>query len=537
MRVLFLLLFALPVWADDFFVRPACPNNGNGTAENCASSGGGVGAYNVMSSITSTADGQVELARGNTVYLIGSSTAAWNPGGVGTGDGASDFILRGDHPAGAGGFDGQNSVAILTSIGGTSRNNITFRNLYLRNATGNCAVLGNAVNTSTDIEFIDIDIDNCGTSGLQLIGPLASPVIDGIECAGIGDIDDDAVSCVNATPAAGVSITGLVIDDITCAGNAKGRYCVNLYPPITGAATGTVPSAKISNVECSGMFWLSCINVQNDVDNTEIWNVTTTSTFEAPVGIHIGSQGTIGACPVTTDGTYTHDVFLRGGRRNSVQTADASGFYPDECSTNWIGERILATDNDIAGIYLNDTAGGVLRSSISWANGDNALHVHGVSDNNSFFNNTFVNLNPYGTGSDQGSDVVQLDGGAGTATPNVLRNNAIVGNANKCMDVDGSSAYVTESHNLIFGCPTLVEGFTQTSGLNVDPQFVGGKFNPMEIQLRPRVGSPLIGAGVNVGIGINDFDGNQFELTPTIGAFRGPAARVDRTEANTTRLQ
>ncbi|MBK9125221.1 MAG: right-handed parallel beta-helix repeat-containing protein [Chloroflexi bacterium] len=523
MRWAFLALLLFPLWAGaaTYYVRPACANNGNGTTEECAASGGGTGAYNVMSSIASTADGQVELARGNTVYLIGSQTAAWNPGGVGTGDGASDFILRGDHPAGAGGFDGQGSVSILTNIGGASRNNITFRNLYLRNATGNCAVIGNAVNTSTDIEFIGITIDNCGTSGLQLTGPLASPVIQGITCSRIGDADDEAVSCVNATPAAGVSITGLIVDDINCAGNAKGRYCVNLYPPTTGGATGTIPSAYIGDVECSGEFYLSCINVQNDVDGTEITEIMTTASFAAPVGIHIGGQGTIGACPVTTDGTYTHDVYLRGGRQNDVQTADASGFYPDECSTNWIGERIRATDNDIAGVYLNDTAGGVLRSSISWANGDNALHVHGVSDNNSFFNNTFVNLNPYGTGTDQGSDVVQLDGGAGTTTPNVLRNNVIVGNANKCMDVDGSSAYVTESRNLIQGCATLVEGFTQTSGLTIDPLFLGGP-NPTTVEgFRLSAGSPGAGGGTDLGDEIADYFGDyMYNGKWDIGAFR-----------------
>lgn len=515
--LLLLVLFALPAWGAEYYVRPACANNGNGTAEDCASSGGGVGAYNVMSSITSTADGQVELARGNTVWLIGSQTAAWNPGGVATGDGASDFILRGDHPAGAGGFDGQGAIAILTQVGGASRNNITYRSLYLRNATGNCSVVGNGTNSNSNINFIDIDIDGCGSSGIQLTGPIAGMSIDGVSCAEIGDTDDEAVSCVNATPAAGVSITGLVVDDIACSGNSKGRYCVNLYPPTTGGATGTVVSPKVSNVTCSGVFWLACVNWQNDVDDAEVWNVTTAADFRAPVGIHFGGQGTIGACPVTTDRAYVHDVYLSGGERNSAQPGDASGFFPDECSAGWVGERIRATDNDLAGIYLNDSTGGTLRASVAWGNGDNALHIHGVSDGNTFVNNVFSGMNPFGNGSDQGSDVVQQDTDAGNTTPNVLRNNVILGNANKCMDVDGSSAYVTESHNDIFGCPTLVEGFAQTTGLSADPLFVGGT-SPTTIDgFRLKPNSPLIGAGV---VGAKyDYDNTRCGNPSNIGAF------------------
>jgi hypothetical protein len=519
-----LCLLSTPVWAADYYVRPACASNGDGTAVTCAASGGAAGAYNVMSSITSTADGQVELARGNTVYLIGSQVAAWNPGGVATGTGVGDFILRGDHSEGAGGFDGNDSVSILSNIGGSSRNNIQFRSLYFRNATGNCIATGNRTNTNTNIDFIDITITNCNTSGLQVTGPSSGLTIDGITCSEIGDADDEAVSCVNVTPAAGNVVATLVINDIECEGNNKGRYCVNLYPPTTGGATGTVPAAKISNVTCSGIFWLACINVQNDVDDTEIANITTASDYEAPVGIHIGSQGTIGACPVTTSGTYTHDAYLRGGRVNPSQPADAAGFYPDECSTNWIGERIYATDNDLSGIYLNDTAGGILRSSISWANGDNALHVHGVSDNNTFINNTFANRDPYGSISEQGSDVVQQDATSGTTTANVYKNNIIVGNANKCMDVDGSSAYVSESYNNIYGCPTLTEGFTQASGLNADPLFVQTTPSTTE-GFRLAAGSPLFNAGVYWGHFV-DFEGLDTQIPPNIGAYQNS---VDRT--------
>ncbi len=521
MRALVLLLALAwgQAWGATYYVRPACANNGNGTTEDCAASGGGAGAYNVMSSITSTADGQVELARGNTVYLIGTSTAAWNPGGVATGDGASDFVLRGDHSAGTGGFDGGGAVAILSNISGTSRNNITFRSLYFRNATGNCIVLGNGTNTNTDIEFYDLDIDTCGTSGLQVTGPATTVIVDGIDCAGIADVADEAAGCVNVTPAAGNTVSGLSVSDVTCAGNGFARYCVNMYPPTNGvSATGIVSAPVVDTVRCSGEFYLACVNGTNDVDNAVVRNVDTRG-MTAPVGIHIGGQGTIGACPVTTDGWRVSDSVVTGGQRNSAQPGDASGFFPDECSTTWLGERIEAYDNDIAGIYLNDTTTGVLRGSISYGNGDNALHIHGVSDGNTFENNTFAGFNPYGTGSDQGSDVVQSDSTAGNTTPNVFTNNAIVGNANKCFDVDGSAAYVTETYSAVHGCPTLSEGYTPGTGsITSLPDFIGGTAPTTADGFCLETDSPLLAAGTYIGAWATGYAGQDLGKPPAIGA-------------------
>lgn len=530
------LFLCLDAWGATYYVRTACANNGDGTTGDCAASGGAAGAYNVMSSITSTADGQVELARGNTVYLIGSSTAAWNPGGVGAGDGASDFVLRGDHSLGAGGFDGQGSVAILSNIGGSSRNNITFRSLYFRNATGNCVVVGNGTNTNTDIEFYDLDIDTCGTSGVQVTGPAATVVVDAIDCAEIGDTVDEAVACVNVTPAAGNSVTGLSVSEATCAGNGKGRYCVNMYPPTNGiSATGTVPSPVIDAVRCSGEFYLACVNGTNDVDNAVVRNVNTVG-MTAPVGIHVGGQGTIGACPVTTDGWRVSDSVLTGGRRNSVQTGDASGFFPDECSTTWLGERIEAYGNDIAGIYLNDTATGILRGSVSYGNGDNALHIHGVSDGNKFEHNTFTGFDPYGTGSDQGQDVVQQDAGAGTTTPNTFTNNAVVGNSPKCFDIDGSAAYVTESFSAVFGCDALAEGVTLDTPVTDSPDFTGGSTPTTAVGFKLNANSPLRGTGMDLNLGnIPDHGNRAFSHPPSIGAWEAASGDIAtaRTAAST----
>lgn len=518
MRALFFLLGVVLAWpavAANYYVRPECTNNGNGTAETCAAGGGGVGAYNVMSSITSTADGQVELARGNTVWLIGTSTAAWNPAGVAAGDGASNFLLRGDHALGAGRFDGQNAIATLMALSGSGRNNIEIRGIEFTGATGSCITTG----TNTNLVFDDIVIPDagCGTNGIAINGGGTGIEVRGSSFGAFGPSNNSTGGAIYIQPANGTAVADVRIHGNTFVGDkGVGRYGVSAYPP----GTGTVAGLRVFENAFRGSYAYMPINVQNDVDGSHIVDNDIAVTA-AQGGVHVGGQGTIGACSVTTDDTQIYDNSIVGTGASSQGSGDDTGnaIYPDECSVRTQARRNRLYGNGVAGIYLNDSADGVFESNVIWANGSNGVNVHGVSDGNQFMHNSISGLGAtFGVGAAQGRDVVQFDATAGNTTPNVLRNNVIVGDSGKCVDVDGSGAYLTESHNAVFGCPTLVEGFTQTNGTNADPRFVGGA-NPTTAEgFKPFATSPLCGAGYPSPAKY-DYEGIRFGNPPNIGAY------------------
>lgn len=520
---LLLLLVAGEAGAAEYVVRTACTNNGDGTVETCAASGGAVGAYNVMSSITSTADGQIELARGNTVYLIGSSAAAWNPGGVNAGDGVSNFILRGDHALGAGGFDGGGAVGTLSALSGASRNNITFKNLYFRGSTSSCITTG----TNTNILFDGITIPDggCATHGIAINGGGNTIEIKNSLFGYVGPDANNTGGAIYAQPAASTTITTLLIHDNSFTGNNDfGRYGVGLYPPDTGTVTG----AKIYDNTFAGSYSYMPITAQNDVDGTQIYDNEINVTA-AQGGIHVGGQATtgdtglIGDCPVTTDDTRVYDNIVVGTGPTTQGSGDDSGngIYPDECSQRTIVERNEIHGNGLAGIYLNDSHSGVFSGNVVWGNGSNALNIHGKSNGNLFSGNTFDNLGAtFGNGATQGRDAVQQDSTAGNTTANTIKNNAIVGDTAKCFDVDGSSSNVSESHNGVYGCPNLVEGFTQTSGVTSAPDFIGGSNPTTPEGFRPTDDSPLCAAGYYTPpIAGTYYDGQRFGQRPDIGAL------------------
>ena len=523
MRLLiFLLCWSVGAWGADYYVRPACANNGDGTAETCAASGGSAGAYNVMSSITSTADGQVELTRGNTVYLIGTSAAAWNPGGVAAGDG-TPFVLRGDHELGAGGFAGSQTTWI--SISGTNRRNITLLNLSFSGATGTCISIGTANDITVD--GITIPAGGCGTHGVAMVADGTTIEIKNSTFGYVGPAENNTGGMVYAAPATGTTVAGLLIHDNVFVGdNGFGRYGVGLYPPDDGTITG----AEVYDNAFTGSYSYMPITVQNDVDGAKVYD-NTISVTAAQGGIHIGGQGTIGACPVTTDNALVYGNSVTGTAATTQGTGDDSGIglYADECSVGTQMYRNQSYGNAIAGLYLNDSATGDFYSNLLWGNGSNCINVHGISDGNAFEHNTCDNTGAtFGGGAGQGRDAVQQDNTAGNSTANIFRNNVIIGDAAKCFDVDGDPGYVSESFNLIYGCPTLVEGFTQTGGLNADPLLAGGSAPTTAAGHRPAANSPLCGAGTYIA-GARDFDDLPMGYPADIGAYRcdRPGQSVD----------
>ncbi len=88
-----------------FYVDNTCIVNGNGAAQTCAASVGGVGAFNSLAAMTSRSGGyapgnQIYLRRGNVyreILAMPSSGAAGNPIRVSTyGTGASPVVLGSD---------------------------------------------------------------------------------------------------------------------------------------------------------------------------------------------------------------------------------------------------------------------------------------------------------------------------------------------------------------------------------------------------------------------------------------------------------
>ena len=92
--------------------------------------------------------------------------------------------------------------------------------------------------------------------------------------------------------------------------------------------------------------------------------------------------------------------------------------------------------------------------------------------------------------------------------------------------------WTNQAYTAELGLPLALSIGNNHEAADGDPKFVGGDAPTSPEGYRPRAGSPLINGGTALGLGLNDFDGVNFESLPTHGAYRGPYPRVDITAAN-----
>lgn len=538
-----LLACAAQAHGATYYVDTSCANNGNGQSMDCAASGGGTGAYNVMSSISSSADGQVEIAIGNTVYLKGLNTASWNPGGVVGNFVGTYFQLRCDHPSGSGGFSVGSGTII--GIGGGSRNGIKIGpGCSFGGGAANGISLGSSSGINGGFQIFDNDFIGLTSAGIAIEPAQDATNQDikifdnsftniGVSTAGLSAPLGEGVRLAPARNASG-TVSGLVqrveiFNNTFTATLEKGRYGVSAYPCTTcslaeRATSGRVRELSVYNNRFTGDFNFSAINFSNDVDDSVVAANSFDGTFGGAV-IHVGGQGTIGTCNASSDNNVIRDhrrgsgTPVSGGIITPWNPADGAGIMADECAAGTKIRRNEVTGNAVAGIYLNDADNTVMDSNIVYLNGDNEIHVHGIGIN--FLarrNSTYHDASSPSGVADQGLDGWQIDGTVGTGT--TLTGNLIICGPNvpKCVDADVA---ITESYNAIYhpDSSKRAEGFTP-AGTDVvaDPGVSGGTTRFATAQdFCPLTGSAIKNVGTV--LGIPDFYRHTEPATPNIGAL------------------
>lgn len=145
--------------------------------------------------------------------------------------------------------------------------------------------------------------------------------------------------------------------------------------------------------------------------------------------------------------------------------------------------------------------------NVSYGNLNSGINI-GSCDNVSVENNTTYNNSSADVGFAQ---IEFISWGTGTA-----RNNVGYNGFGRGLLVGGYMT-VTHDHNLMFGNPAGNWAGTATKGatdIELDPQMV----DPAGYDFRLKSSSPLIGAGINVGL-TTDFAGMAVKIPPSIGAF------------------
>ncbi len=347
-----------------FYVRVGCANNGNGATSDCAASGGAAGAYNVMSSITSSADGQVELAVGNTVYLIGQSTVAWNPGGITATFNGSYFTLRCDHSAGSGGFSVSSGAAI--TFGGGSRTSFDVGQGCTFNGGGTTGLL---INNGSYVRFHGATCTNL-TSACAAI----EPTQDGV--ASYIDIYDNTASNIGADYGEFSSDPG--------AWAANTAYGLGAYRRPTTANGYAYEVTTAGTSGGSAPTWSTTVG-GTTADGTVVWT-TRTPTGEA---FRIApARNASGTAPGLANyiRIFNNDVTATtGGGRYGVSA------YP--CSACSLAERLTSGQVRFLSVFGNTFRGDYLYHAINFTNdvddsgmwdntldgtfGASALHVGG----------------------------------------------------------------------------------------------------------------------------------------------------------------
>lgn len=445
------------------------------TANVSQGTGDGLSPENAIGWSTNTVAGLMggTLRTGNTVYVCGTltSTSTWNPGGVSDLGGFLKISGNATESGCAeGGWDQDFGGSTLVAIGGTSRANIWLDNLFFRDCTSNCVQADGTnimVTNSTFYNSLDNHI-RIGTLRADNITVTGNTFYDW------GNSTISAEGAVNITPATSTGVTNVQVINNTFTGNGVARYAVSNYPLSNGTSTDTV----IRGNTFLGSYSSSPVNVSNNATNTLIEkNDFTNMTSAGGVVIHTGGQGGVGACPTRTFGTIIQDnIGVHGAIYNEGNQFDASGILVDECSFATQVLRNETYDNENSGIYLNDADGTVVVGNTTWGNGHNCINLHGTSTNNVFYNNSCYHnpTNPANT-ANNGLDGVQVDS---ISTGNVFRNNIFFGGAiaSASTSIKGidADATITASNNNVYGFGTLREGFTDTNGTSVYPNFKGG---------------------------------------------------------------
>lgn len=496
LRALALLLVSCQAWGGNGFVRPStdCEHNGTGAAYNCAASPGAAGAWRTMASVVWGASG---INTGDTLFACGNfgvadrdtrkglvaMLAVQQPGSIVTGDcsasgGPSTATIDGG---------GVISDGMYCDTAAECQDQ-TWRNIHARNFTRR----GHNVRNDLD------DIDTVNFTGTNL------------RCTDIVGPEGPAPWCVAGWGAS--------------------------------ATLRNITSLRSTD---DGVHW------EGDNFLIDGWDI------RFP-GWQIASGSNVGDCVQVID--RTDNARIRRGYCDK-RNANADGNVSKSCAI--VGDPASGTSSEISDVecYMPLTGNAAFESKAILASGPGARIMR------NFVSGGYYGIFAFGANSRIESNIVvdsELESIAiPTTTPagtTVLASNTV----NRCriafiLKGVNSSTIIQASNNVAANCSLYgYEGFQATRQLAnnrcdlatptcsnnagtpaptaVTAGFSGGA-NPRTIEgLRPRSDSSLIGACTRIP-GSEDFNGDQFDVPQTCGAFRGPRPLVRRTEANTARAQ
>jgi hypothetical protein len=374
--ILFLSLFANSVWAATEYLNTSCAINGNGTAEACAATPGGAGAWNAGASVTYNAADIINIARGTTVTDLPTSVS-------------SQVTLQA-YGTGADPIISKNGTTFTLSI---SAADVTLNDLAVRGNQSSAVI--STIGARTTINRGSV-YNNTTTNGIGIRFNNASS--DGaVNGTVIYDINDDGIG-ISATATGTFTLTNIVCYEIDK--GASNGDCIQAYDGT--AANVTVSGGNFTKengikqaIRYSGSGTLRVINgavISAPVSGAQGISMEGSGILQVERAYIIGSDGAPAIFATNTGASYVRSSIIDGGEEG-IWSSHASGTL--DVFNNTIKGAF------VAGIY--HTTGGTLTAKNNFI--DAPVNIYDASAGAT----TVADYNRYGSGT------FRIDGAAGVA--------------------------------------------------------------------------------------------------------------------------
>lgn len=536
MRVLLLLLFALPAWGATHYVDPDAANGGSGSQSS---------PYNELSDITIGA-GDTILVKANSILPAQTLTVTSTANVVVGIYGGTERAL----------IDCNNAVNYGLDI--TQSDEFNFGDIDVRGCLVNNVLVGLSGSGTIDAYFSDMDAsDITATQGSNYVTGNSFHAAGAAGAIGRLNVTYTDVTCSNVSGhcwdqrSEVFSTHYRSICNGAGIGRSYGAHCFTSSPRIqswtnswTLASGTTYYRARVTNVEqeyamCGrgGSVGDFCA-VQQAADDTTL-SAGEWSKWANGVGGCASTNGCIavnyGFDPNTSAGNFSEiknarfpngatyiGVEATGALSSAGGSVEGDGIVCDDLTANCvISSGTRSHHNDRNGIQLRQTVGARLRGFIADHNGGVGVLSQASIDSEAVNFVTHGNNLGFRVNTDYEKTMVVRNAVASLNTQNwVIDPQAVSG--------------VTQSNNVSYAGTNANDNFTPA--LTSNPLYSGGSDPTTAEGFRPLATSPLIRAGVcflSVGCAYPDFEGRAQTIPPTIGAFSGAGvdAPVERTTA------
>lgn len=493
--------------------------------------------------------------RGDTLYLCGTPaapiTATIAPSGIGAFDGTANsdadiFIISGDATK-CGGTQGYLDQTSSHAINASGLVGVYMQDLTCNDALGAC------------FQQLLSSTSSCAVSGAYYCGLQRN-----LTCTRSGLSSGHCATIVASgnTNFPASAIPALLQENVTSY-DGGGAAC-NIRMHAIGATQRNCKSYRDGSVSNAWGVYQAGVTLNTGAANSGAgvtWTLisgsvykTTQTTFGASTGATINDvYSSVTAAGVAGDlafesGCVTNDAtcaaalgagewgqigdVLYINRGASAPTATAAVYVTYAWNTNPVQTQASASEFDDAfdgvGVGLDfGTTGGLIERAYSHDNPGYNIACGAGAINCTVRSSVVARAGTAAIRMGGGGGTVENVSSAGNAT--VVSGRTHTGETLTVRNVAANSSADIAADEL--GDGTLTEVTNDNSA-----DFVGG-LNPATAQgFRPASDSSLIGACTRIA-GLDDFNGDQFDVPQTCGAFRGPRPLVRRTEANTARAQ